>query len=238
MNELEIYKPERALHVSHGKNYSITTPQGNLELRRDVDFGSPTVNGRKAFKQPILLKSGAEKIVFSFWLCPRYTITTEKTEIDNKGNILLYMVVVRCDLVKFVPERGDVVITNSYGSANTSEKRNGQNMPSDALNATLKMAQKRALVGAALSISGLSDLFAQDIENDTFMEASADIVKEDPNKPITSKQVQRIFAIASNAGLNTVQAKAKLLELGYASTKLILQKDYDRICEAFANENH
>lgn len=230
--ELQIYEPSRALYQTNGKNYLINSPTGQMTLKRDVDFGcAPNASGRKAFKQPILLKPGAEKIAFGFGLCQRYTTTTEKLEVDAKGNVLLYLVVVRCDLVKFVPDVGEIVISNSYGSANTSEKRNGSNMPADALNATLKMAQKRALVGAALAISGLSDLFTQDIENETFMDAATDIIKETPERPITPKQIQRIFAIASNAGLNTVQAKERLKILGYDSTKSILQKDYDRVCE-------
>ena len=94
------------------------------------------------------------------------------------------------------------------------------------------MAMKRALVGAAIAISGISDIFTQDIDNDNFMESSKAITEEKPETPITSKQIQRIYAIAASAGLNTEQAKQKIKAMGYASTKDIKQKDYDKVCQA------
>ena len=133
-------------------------------------------------------------------------------------------------------EWGDVIISNSYGSANTAEKRNGFNSPADAANGTLKMAQKRALVGAAMAISGLSDLFAQDIENENFMQSAAAITKEKPDDPVSTKQIRRLYAIAAEHGMNQAQAKRRLAALGFTSTKDIKQKDYDGVCNALAKE--
>ncbi len=230
--EMVIYSASRALAETNHGSYSLNCLGKQIDLKRGVDFDNPTnpKTGKKTFPQPILPKPGAEKIVFGFGLLPVFHIEsmTERHEPSNS----FYHYTVRCDLCKFAPDGRSVVVTNSYGSANTAEKRNGFNAPEDAANGTLKMAQKRALVGAALSISGISDLFSQDIENDRFMEQSANITKENPDAPITSKQIQRIYAIASNAGLNTEQAKTKIKALGYASTKSILQKDYDAVCAA------
>ena len=69
------------------------------------------------------------------------------------------------DSINAKPE--EIIFTSGYGSANTREKRNGFNGAFDSANSTLKMAQKRALVSAAISICGGSDLFTQDIEDET-----------------------------------------------------------------------
>lgn len=232
--QVTIYEPQKAVAVAHRGNYLVNIGNRDLELKRGVDFDNPdTRNGKKAFNQPILLKAGAEKLAFGFGLCQRYTIESKIEQHDENGMFFYYLV--RCDLVK-PNEWGEIVLSNSYGSANTAEKRNGFNSAADAANSTLKMAQKRALVGAALAISGLSDMFTQDIENETFMRSADDIVKEMPESPVTTKQIRRLYAIASEHGMNQQQAKQKLAAMGYTSTKDIKQKDYDAVCDALAKE--
>ena len=232
MSELVLYEATKAIATSQRGNYQIQCGASAVELKRGVDFDNPIVKktGKKAFDKPILQKPGAEKIAFGFGLCQRYTIESKIESNEKEG--MFFMYVVRCDLVKFVPGSGEVVISNSYGSANTAEGRNGFKSAADSANSALKMAQKRALVGAAIAISGISDIFTQDIDNDSFMESSKAITEEKPETPITSKQIQRIYAIAANAGLNTEQAKQKIKAMGYASTKDIKQKDYDKVCQA------
>ena len=232
--QVTIYEPQKAVAVAHRGNYLVNIGNRDLELKRGVDFDNPdTRNGKKAFNQPILLKAGAEKLAFGFGLCQRYTIESKIEQHDENSMFFYYLV--RCDLVK-PNEWGETVLSNSYGSANTAEKRNGFNSAADAANSTLKMAQKRALVGAALAISGLSDMFTQDIENETFMRSADDIVKEMPESPFTTKQIRRLYAIASEHGMNQQQAKQKLAAMGYTSTKDIKQKDYDSVCDALAKE--
>ena len=232
--QVTIYEPQKAVAVAHRGNYLVNIGNRDLELKRGVDFDNPdTRNGKKAFNQPILLKAGAEKLAFGFGLCQRYTIESKIEQHDENSMFFYYLV--RCDLVK-PNEWGETVLSNSYGSANTAEKRNGFNSAADAANSTLKMAQKRALVGAALAISGLSDMFTQDIENETFMRSADDIVKEMPESPFTTKQIRRLYAIASEHGMNQQQAKQKLAAMGYTSTKDIKQKDYDAVCDALAKE--
>lgn len=235
MSELVLYEATKAIATAQRGNYQIQCGASAVELKRGVDFDNPIVNtgknaGKKAFDKPILQKAGAEKIAFGFGLCQRYTIESKIESYEKDG--MFFMYVVRCDLVKFVPEIGEVLISNSYGSANTAEGRNGFKSAADSANNALKMAQKRALVGAAIAISGISDIFTQDIDNDSFMESSKAITEEKPEQPITSKQIQRIYAIAASAGLNTEQAKQKIKAMGYASTKDIKQKDYDKVCQA------
>lgn len=229
-NELSVYEPTRALAANQGKNYAISCGAASVTLARGTDFGNPVVKktGKKAFEKPILYKSGAEKLAFGFGLCQLYEV---ESAIEQAGESPLFFYRVKCSLVR--PGASGVpptVISNGYGSANTNESRNGFKGAYDSANSTLKMAKKRALVDAALCISGLSDLFSQDIENDDFMEQSGDILRETPESRITARQIQRIFAIAAGAGLNTEQAKTKIKAMGYASTKDILQKDYDKVC--------
>ena len=230
MSELVLYEATKATAIAQRGNYLIQCGASSVELKRGVDFDNPIVKktGKKAFDKPILQKAGAEKIAFGFGLCQRYIIESKIENTEKEG--MFFMYVVRCDLVKFVPDFGEVLISNSYGSANTAEGRNGFKSAADSANNALKMAQKRALVGAAIAISGISDIFTQDIDNDSFMESSKAITEEKPETPITSKQIQRIYAIAANAGLNTEQAKQKIKAMGYASTKDIKQKDYDKVC--------
>lgn len=232
MEDLVIYEASRALANTSGRNYAIQCGGNQLDLKRGIDFDNPVnkKTGKHTFDKPILQKAGAEKIAFAFGLLQQYTIESKIEKVD--GDSLFFMYTVRCDLVKILPTGEHVVVSNSYGSANTREKRNGFNEPADSANGTLKMAQKRALVGAALAISGLSDLFYQDVENDSFMESAQTIIKENPDDPISSKQIQRIYAMAGNLGLTQQEAKNIIVGMGFASTKAIKIKDYESVCAA------
>ena len=128
-------------------------------------------------------------------------------------------------------EGREYTIVSAYGSANTNEKRNGFNAAWDAANGTIKMAQKRALVGAVIALCSGSGMFAQDMEDETFMKNAQSILKNDPEAPITSKQITRLYAIAGEAGLSTPEAKQRIIAMGYASTKDIKQADYDKVCQ-------
>ena len=81
-----------------------------------------------------------------------------------------------------------------------------------------------------------SGMFTQDMEDEELMKNADSIIKNSPDDPITSKQIQRIYAIAGNAGMTTPEAKQKLVAMGYASTKDIKQKDYDDVCKKMGEE--
>lgn len=213
--QLAICKPD-------GSDYSVSCGIGTASLKRDVDFG--VVPGTKS---PSLYKSGAEKICMAYGLLQQFDI---ESKIENPEKPLFYYLV-RCRLVKVV-NGIEYVFSSGYGSGNTSEKRNGRSSPFDAANATLKMAEKRALVDAALHISGLSDAFTQDMENETFMQKADLIVKETPESPITAQQIKRLFAVAGDVGLTQAEAKKVLADMGYASTKAVLQKDYNAVIDS------
>lgn len=219
----------KAIAESKRGNYTITSPlTGNTcELIRGKDF--MVIPGTK---QPSILKEGCEKIVNAYGLIQRYSIESKIEDANEKNPLFFYLV--KCELVKVMnPLEGkEIVLSTGYGSANSREKRNGFNSAYDAANNTVKMAVKRSLTSATVAIAGLSDLFTMDMENETFMKSADDITgKKDENAPMSKGQRTRLFAVAGDVGLSTEQAKNVIKSLGFASTKDITQKDYDKVIE-------
>ena len=227
-NEMMVYEATRAIAETKGKNYIVRNPidGGDVLLKRDVDFG--VIPGTK---KPSLYKSGAEKICMAYGLLQHYTTESKIEQYDKSGLFFYYLV--RCELVKISNDGREYVFTTGYGSANTAEKRNGKvvNSP-DAINSCVKMAQKRAMVAAAISISGLSDMFTQDIEDESFMNKAKDAVLKDTD-PLTNAQLQRLFAIAGKNGYTKPQIKEKINAAGFDSASKIKQKDYNAVCKLF-----
>ena len=225
-NEITILGGEKAIVEAKRMNYEITAPNGTTAtLKRDVDFGVIPKT-----KKPSLYKSGAEKICFAYGLMQRYHIESKIEETEPEP---FFFYTVRCDLVKLNMQNGqEYVFTSGYGSSNTKEKRNGFNGAFDAANSTLKMAAKRALTAAAISVCGGSDLFTMDIEDETVTKGFEEIkATADDNAPITTKQIKRLYAIGNEAGRNVEQIKTLLAANGITSTKDITQAQYDDICK-------
>ena len=231
-NELVLYEFQAAPLTVYKKprsgDYEISVFGGApVTLRRGVDFGViRKKNGEAMTKRPVLFKSGAEKVAVVYGLCQRYHM---ESKIEDPGNGFFFYAV-RCDLVKIVCGT-EYVITCSYGSANTRESRAGTQSPYDGANNALKMAQKRALVGAALSLGCMSDIFAQDIESDT-EDGEVYYRGMDPEAPITPAQVKFFYAAASRHGLTKQDAKALLKAHGYDSASKIKDKDFDMLLSA------
>lgn len=228
-NELTLYEGQKAIVSPKRMNYEISIPGGVPQtLKRDVDFGVIPKT-----KKPSLYKSGAEKICFAYGLMQRYYI---ESKIEQTEPSPFFFYTVRCDLVKLLPTGQEIVFTSSYGSANTSEKRNGFNGAYDAANSALKMAQKRALTSAAISICGGSDLFTQDIEDETFVTKNYEEMKTTAkdDAPITANQIKRLYAIGKESGKNVDEVKNLLIAKGFASTKDITQAQYDDVCKMVA----
>ena len=195
-------------------------------LKRGVDFGMiRKKNGDAMTKNPTLFKSGAEKVAVAYGLCQRYTVESKIEDVENG----FFYFCVRCDLVKIV-NGTEYVITSSYGSGNTREGRTGSQSPYDGANSALKMAQKRALVSAALSLGCMSDCFTQDIESDT-EDASVYFADKDPSKPITAKQITFFYAATGRRGMTKNEAKDFLKAHGYNSAKEIKSGDFDVLLE-------
>lgn len=193
-------------------------------LKRGVDFGMIRKrNGDAMTKNPTLFKSGAEKVAVAYGLCQRYTIESKIEDIENG----FFYFCVRCDLVKIV-NGIEYIITSSYGSGNTREGRTGTQSCYDGANSALKMAQKRALVSAALSLGCMSDCFTQDIESDT-EDAGVYFENRDPNAPISPRQITFFYAAAGRRGMTKNEAKAFLKSHGYNSAKEIKSGGFDAL---------
>ena len=167
MNELALYQYNAAAltvdPVPRSGNYTICAPDGApAVLKRGIDFGMiRKKNGDAMTKNPTLFKSGAEKVAVAYGLCQRYTLESKLEDIEHG----FFYFLVRCDLIKIYDGK-EYVITSAYGSGNTREGRTGSQSPYDGANSAVKMAQKRALVSAALSLGCVSDMFTQDIESE------------------------------------------------------------------------
>lgn len=220
---------ELANVIPDGKNYLVQCGAygSTVQLKRDTDFGVIPKT-----KKPSLYKSGAEKICMGYGLLQQYDLV-HMSEGTAQNPIFRY--IFKCNLIKVVNGR-EYLLSCGFGSANTAEKRNGFNGAYDADNGTVKMAQKRALTAAALAISGLSDAFTQDMENEEFMAKGRELIDTDkPDSPISTNQVRRLYAIGGEAGLTANEVKQFLIAQGYESTKKILQKDYNTVCELVKN---
>lgn len=137
--------------------------------------------------KPSLLKPGAERLCKAFGTTPRYVIEQQEVNHDHavpwtkrkkkwrnsfRGDKAydwieetgtsygMYRYLVRCQITTI----DGVVVGESLGSCSTFESKY-VDRPRDCENTALKMAQKRALVGAVLNAFGLSDRFTQDEED-------------------------------------------------------------------------
>lgn len=232
MNELTLYNYNAAAlmvdPIPRTGNYTICAPNGApATLRRGVDFGMiRKKNGESMTKNPTLFKSGAEKVAVAYGLCQRYTLESKLEDIEHG----FFYFLVRCDLIK-INDGKEYIITSAYGSGNTREGRTGSQSPYDGANSAIKMAQKRALVSAALSLGCVSDMFTQDIESDT-EDGEVYFKSKDPEAPITANQIKFFYKVCSNHGLTKGEAKAFLKSHGYDSASKVLSKDFDALLDA------
>lgn len=217
-NDIIVYEVAKPTLALKRNNYSLQIGNYECTLVRDVDFGKVP----KA-KTPSLWKAGAEKILMGYGLY--YDVVMTDSHKDYDKGFFYYEFTARA-----FDNEGRIVRTG-VGCANTSEKSFGFAGGFDSANSAIKKAKKRAVVDLALTLGSLSDMFTQDIEDDTNEVRAKEILKDDDS--ITPKQAKRLFAIAANNEITTEKAKLLLAEWGYTSTKDITQKDYDDVCKKF-----
>jgi len=144
-----------------------------------------------AGSKPTLLKPGAEKLMLTFQLSPdlavedlstsdahRYRVTCRIC--DRTGNFLgaglgeassneekyKWRAAVCPEEFDETPEdRKRKKWKKGYGGGAAQAIKQIRTEPADIANTILKMAKKRALVDAALTVTGASDIFTQDIED-------------------------------------------------------------------------
>ncbi|MDP9202342.1 MAG: hypothetical protein M3P26_10495 [Gemmatimonadota bacterium] len=196
-------------------------------------------------KKPSLLKPGAERVGIAFGCYPRYRIVEKEVDHDRKvewrkkkrvynnahkndrtykeeevtGESLgLYRYVVECELVH---RDTDAVIGSCIGVCSTMESKY-VDRPRESENTALKIAQKRAHVGAVLNAFGLSEQFTQDVEDNP--EAAA-VVEQPPKKTDFTLEEAKAFPFPFKRG-TPINGKP-LAEL--ASSHLTSIRDWIRL---------
>jgi hypothetical protein len=124
-------------------------------------------------KRPSLLQPGAEKICFAFGLSPKmttlcrseeperkwqYTTTTKNGETTERTAVGYFRYEVLCELV----HRNSNTVWGAQIGVCESSERGRETAPANTI---IKMAQKRAFVGAAKSAAFLSGRFTCDVED-------------------------------------------------------------------------
>jgi hypothetical protein len=149
-------------------------------MKDGIDYGVIPGCGSK----PSLLKPGAEKLLMMFQVAPKVSVT----DLCTPPDVYRYRVIVS------LVSQGGVYLGDGVGEATSLEhkwhdKKDGSvvNAP-DVCNTILKMAKKRALVDAVLTVLGASDIFTQDVEDmepekTVAKPVSKPTAKEEPAKP-------------------------------------------------------
>ena len=186
-------------------------------------------------KKPTLLQPGAQTICTLLGLQPQYDIL-DKNEDYNKG---FFSYTIRCRLIG----TDGCIHADQIASANSKEtkferdwKYNEDGTPKgigNMANTVLKMAQKRALVGASLFIGCLSELFTQDLDDIDLSDlngnkAGANSFEAQQERKITDAQARRLFGLGKG---NNELIKEIMTKYGYSNSRDILVKDYDAICK-------
>lgn len=214
-------------------NYKITAPNTNRTcvLKRDEDFQKLPKT-----KKPVMLKPAFYKIMQAYNVLPLTTIRPVIERVDENNPLFCYAATT--ELFVIAPDGTRVVVANGHGAASTGERRNGFASAHDTMNTAIKFAEKRAISDAVINLTGLANIFFQDQESDDFITQNYEEIKQtaSDDAPITSKQLKRLYAIGNNAGHNAQEVKNILIANGFASTKDIKQKDYDRVCNLLGKE--
>lgn len=122
--------------------------------------------------KPCLLLPGARKICMLYGLTASYPILQE----DKERNLIT----TKCELL--LNER---IVAESYGSAVIGKQRDY----GWEYNKALKIAQKRAFVGATLQVANLSKVFTQDTED---MQPTKPLISEETKK--RAYELHNLFA--------------------------------------------
>jgi hypothetical protein len=107
-------------------------------------------------ERDVLLKAGAEELGKVFNLAAEYE------DLQTKREEGIFYASVKCSAVNANGRR----VGQSYGFFDSTERKNKDGSLQDTpANTIVKMAQKRAYVGAIMAATGTSELFTQDIED-------------------------------------------------------------------------
>jgi hypothetical protein len=238
-NEIKLYENNGALAKVEGDNYVVSIPNGsNVTLNRShkdkegKDLGDGDFGVIPHTSKPSLFKSGADKIRIAYGFFERHTPVNELCVVDIENGFIRY--VDKCELVKLNPQTGQEYVFASYvASANNWESRNGKAAKTMGVdNNTVKIAEKRSMVSAVISVANLSNLFTMDIEDEKLEKAFSEIVKNMDDEKISGAQVKFLWTTVSSAKKYTKdEFKKALMDIGYNSTSEITKSKLGDVLE-------
>lgn len=198
------------------------------QLKQNHDYG--IIPGTP---KPTLLKPGAEKILMLMGLRSEFEIV-DSTRDFEKG---FFQYQVRCKLY-----RGDILITEGLGAANTKERKYLKQDPYTIDNTVLKIAKKRALIDAVLLVASLSEVFTQDIEDmdlegnqlpQNEQQRQQQRLTPDSDDTISKAQAKRMYALSNG---DAELCKRIMQKYGYEKSEQVKKIDYNKICEEIEAE--
>lgn len=198
------------------------------QLKQNHDYG--IIPGTP---KPTLLKPGAEKILMLMGLRSEFEIV-DSTRDFEKG---FFQYQVKCKLY-----RGDTLITEGLGAANTKERKYLKQDPYTIDNTVLKIAKKRALVDAVLLVASLSEVFTQDLEDidikgnqlpQNDKQRQQQNLTPDSDAVISKAQAKRMYALSNG---DAELCKRVMQKYGYEKSEQVKKIDYNKICEEIEAE--
>lgn len=154
--------------------------------------------------KPSLLQPGARKICLMFGLTARFP--QEEFVINQEKGI----VNVKCELW-----RGDQFISESRAASAIKKTNRDQGWET---NSAIKIAQKRAMIGATLQVANLSKIFTQDMED------AKPEIKESQFKEEIYKLYRMFFAIKSDKNWVREQVLECAKEIGIETTNIFQEQ--------------
>jgi hypothetical protein len=219
------YRPTLVLEPGAARDLvtQIKTVQREVLVPK-VDYD--VLPGMKRDAAPILLKPGAERLLQVFGLGH----TMERIEVDPDPDGGHWGVWYRCTVTKVLLDGREIVVSSCEAHASYDEdkfwdgiyegkypnrKKVGQKK--SPWNTVIKMAQKRALVGATLTATATSGLFTQDME-DYYHEHPREEPEPshrppvDPEAPVTRAQITKIQTMFGKLGIDDRDAKLAICQ--------------------------
>lgn len=212
------------------------------DLKDGIDFGTiPKVD------KPTLFKAGGEKIQMYLGLTPQYKLlhrefvpnqerkdkvwndTTKKyQEVSSIRNY--YSWEWSCELWY-----GDTKVAEGVGAGNSEERKwvsqyiKGEN-PDSLANTIMKISKKRAFMDAIIGVSGVSDIFTQDLEDDeTIKKLKVD--KTTKVNKLTKENIKTIYATLGALELVKSDLDKILNEMGYLKIQDCKAEDCNTIIQ-------
>lgn len=244
MNELEIVNSSVLIQGVGNNLTSMATAMQEFrdfiknELVDGIDYG--VIPGAKA----CLFKPGGEKVQMFMGLTPQYKLLNrtfipnqpKQDKVWNENNRRYeiketvrnyYAWEFSCELY-----HGNIKVAEGCGTANTEEEkyvRQYTTKTSDGLaNTVMKIAKKRSFMDAILAVSGLSDMFTQDLE-DSEEVRKMKVDKNNTSKLITRAQIKTVFANLGALGLIKSDLDKLVNEMGYTSLKEVPSKEVNAL---------